>query len=454
MLKWYSYLKNNSEIDNEVKSYKNKALLECETIEENNLVICQKLKYLSFGRFSTYLEFGKHMVKYTQPENRCFFECIFGEKKQRPYFDIEFYTTKDGIRPPNSDEGLYLRDDEADESVKCLVNCIYEEIKSETHTDNPLQLNKSHILVFTSHSSKDDINRKSYHIIIEGFCVSNFKECKEFHDCIVKKMPPEWVNIIDHSVYNSLRQLRIVGNTKWQSNRFKILNNDLTLNYNLTNGWIPKVKPESDNHKLLLLLEASLVSQTTSCVILNYKPEEKKYVNKYSNKSGSDEESTEGFNPLTPDEITEALKLCYTKAGLEFGDRRFPFNYLRTVEDNGTSSLVLLKRLRPSICSACDRKHENENPFLLVVGTNRDIFLDCRRNAENKKVFIGSLGPRPQITEESKKEDEKKPQNIQVPNSKTIVIPKPPPFDPKSLNKPNIQSNKVNLKFKLNFNDD
>jgi hypothetical protein len=44
-------------------------------------------------------------------------------------------------------------------------------------------------------------------------------------------MPSKWVGIIDHSVYNSLRQMRIYGNMKWQSNRYKMLSESLTMNY-------------------------------------------------------------------------------------------------------------------------------------------------------------------------------------------------------------------------------
>jgi hypothetical protein len=387
-MKWYTYLKNNEE------GKKGSALLDYEILEDNNLVVCHKLKYLNFGRFNTYLEFAKYMIKNTPEENRCFFECIFGDKNQRPYFDIEFYSNEEGVKIGEENHELCLKEEDADESVKCLVQCIFEELSEQTSNENPLKINKSHILVFTSHSlPKPETNtiKKSYHIIIEGFCVNNYKDNKEFHDRVVRRMPEKWVNIIDHSVYNSLRQLRIVGNMKWQSNRFKILNENLTLNYNKKSGFLPKVEPESVSHKLILLLESSLVSQTSSCIVLNCKPEEKK--NNYIKKD-SDTEREGGFNPLTPEDITEALKLCYKYAGLEFGDSRFPYTYLKTVEDNGISSLILLRRLRPSICAICDRKHEHENPYLIIHGENREIYLDCRRNNENKKLHVGTLGPK------------------------------------------------------------
>jgi hypothetical protein len=423
-MKWYSYLKNNGEFT------KGSALLDYETYDENNLIVCHKLKYLNFGKFNNYLEFAKYMLKNTPEQNRCFFECIFGDKNQRPYFDIEFYTNPQGVKLKEEDHEFYLKDEEADQSVNCLVNCIFEELAEQTSTENPLKINNSHIMVFTSHSDKDtatNTTRKSYHIIVEGFCVNNHKDNKEFHDRVVKRMPPKWVGIIDHSVYNSLRQMRIYGNMKWQSNRYKILNESLTMNFIKKFGFLSKVEPESDNHKTILILESSLISQTSSCIILNCKAEEKKPL--YIKKS-SDDEGIDGFNPLTPEEITEALKLCYKYAGLEFGDSRFPYTYLKTVEDNGTSSLVLLRRLRPSTCAICNRKHEHENPYLIVNGENRDVYLDCRRNSENKKLHVGSMGPRPKVNKISEETEEISKKESVITKQK-IVIPTQP-FDVKN----------------------
>ncbi len=454
-MKWYVYLKNHDDhredalkdqIENVVKSTRGGALLDYETFEDNNLIVCHKLKFLNFGRFHNYLEFAKYMIKNTPAENRCYYETIFGDKTQRPYFDIEFYTSISGVKPEGGEEGFYLKEEEADMSVECLVDCILEELKEQTRNENPLNVNKSHIFVFTSHKS----DKKSYHVVVEGFSVGNYKENKEFHDRLMRRMPDKWKDIVDHSMYKSLQQFRIAGNMKWQSNRIKTVDNKLTRSWNEKfRGWIPKVKPESENHKFVLLLEASLITQTVSCIHLNCKPEEKKYNNYKTNltaNGGAGDESDEGFNPLTPEDITEALKLCYKYAGLEFGDRRFPYNYLRTVEDNGTSSLVLLKRLRPSICAICNRTHENENPFLIVAGENRDVFLDCRRNSEGKKLHVGSLGV-------IKKEVEEKPLSpigtsgtLEVPKTPKIVIPKQP-FDVKSFvmgNKPTAsKSNKL-----------
>jgi len=381
-MKWYNYL--NSKANNEVQ-VKGKALMDNETLETNNLVICQKLKFLYFGKFENYLTFGKYMMKETKPEDRCYYEIIPGNKSQKIYFDIEFQTDDKIIVPEISYEtgSLVLPTNEADESVKKLTSIILEEIP-------PLSLNKSHLLVFTSH--KD--SKKSYHIVVEKYAFPDHKSNKLFHDKIIEKMPEQWKNIVDHSMYKSSQQFRTVGSCKFETSRYKTLNEDLTLNFLGKNGWIPPVSYENEAQKILLLLEASLITQTNSCQVLAAikDPEEEK---KLEEKKARLLQNGLVFNPLTPEEIKEVMKHCYSKAGLEYGDPRFPYLYKEIVEDNEESSILLLKRRFPSFCRACDRAHENENPFLLVIGQDRDIYLDCRRNDQKRKTYIGRLGLKP-----------------------------------------------------------
>lgn len=409
-MKWYHFLKNNGQ-------ERGAALLDYETYEHPNLIVLQKLTHHHFGKFRNYLDFAKYMLKDVPENKRCFYETVFGNVGQKPYFDVEFYTHSE------NPQDLVIPEEEADKSVACLVSCIHEELKvitesllREAKKDNPLKLNLSHILVFTSHKE----HKKSYHVIVEGFNFSDYKENKEFHDRVIRRMPEGWKNIVDHVMYKSLQQFRIVGNTKWQNNRYKTLNEELTLNFTGRNGWISKIPIESEEHRMILLLEASLITQISDCIHIICKPPEKEIVFNKDIK-----ELTEGFNPLTPEDITEALKLCYKYAGLEFKDPRFPYNYLRTVEDNGISSLILLKRLRPSTCAICNRVHENENPFLIIYGVEREVYLDCRRNSENKKLHVGKLGPVKILEKSTSFESFNKVENSTLVEKIQILAPKP-----------------------------
>ncbi len=51
-MKWYPFLNPQGEPKN-----KGKSLNENVSIEKNNIIVCQKLKYLSFACFPNYLDF-------------------------------------------------------------------------------------------------------------------------------------------------------------------------------------------------------------------------------------------------------------------------------------------------------------------------------------------------------------------------------------------------------------
>jgi hypothetical protein len=377
-MKWYPFLNKQEDPKN-----RGKALYENVVVEKNNIIICQKLKYLSFTCFPNYLDFVKYMLIETPEELRCFYELIPGNSPQKPYFDIEFFTSKSISEPEYVDGHLVLPENEADEAIRELVQLIQNELP-------PLSSNKSHILVFTSH--KDD--KRSYHIVVEGFHFSDNKSNKLFSEKIRKNMKQSWQGIIDTSMYKSMQQFRISGCCKHETSRFKVISKELTVNgiTKSSKGWIPKLEPESENHKALLLIEASLITQVSGSQMLPALLDDKEQSSEFL-KSGERKEYSEFFEPLSSENIKEALTLCYKVAGLEYGDSRFPYSYMRTVEDNGESSIILLKRRFASMCRICNRPHENENPFLIIAGIDRDIYLDCRRNEKGKKFYVGKLGP-------------------------------------------------------------
>jgi hypothetical protein len=377
-MKWYTFLNKQEDSKN-----KGKALYENVIVEKNNIIICQKLKYLSFACFPNYLDFVKYMLLETPPELRCFYELIPGNSPQKPYFDIEFFTSKSISSPEYIDGQLVLPENEADEAIRELVQLIQNELPS-------LSSNKSHILVFTSH--KDD--KRSYHIVVEGFYFSDNKSNKLFSEKIRRNMSQTWQGIIDTSMYKSMQQFRIAGCCKYETSRFKVISKELTVNGLTTscNGWIPKIEPESENHKMLLLIEASLITQVSGAQMLPALLDDKEQNSEFL-RSGEKKDYSEFFEHLSSENIKEALTLCHKVAGLEYGDPRFPYSYMRTVEDNGESSIILLKRRFASMCRICNRPHENENPFLIIAGIERDIYLDCRRNEKGKKFYVGKLGP-------------------------------------------------------------
>ena len=328
-IKWYKFLKSQP---GELKKL---SLKDNEIIEKDNLVVCQKTKYLAFGKFNNYLDFVKFMIRETFPENRCFYEIIEGNKSQKPYFDIEFYVSEKLEEPAMIESELVLPIADADESIRQIVKAIQEELKAITSSVNT----NSHIFVFTSH--KD--SKRSYHIVVEGFCFSDNKSNRLFSERIRSKIPEKWKNIIDASMYKSSQQFRIVGSCKFGTNRFKILNQELTVNGYGRNGWIPKIEIESEEHEILLLVEASLITQVSGSILLPSLLDDKEEASgNIKTKTFAQNELNEYFEPLTSENIKEALALCHKVAGMEYGDPRFPYGYMRTIEDNGESSIILL----------------------------------------------------------------------------------------------------------------
>jgi len=61
----------------------------------------------------------------------------------------------------------------------------------------------------------------------------------------------------------------------------------------------------------------------------------------------------------------------------------FPF-IVRDVK----GSIISLKRLKPSFCKICERVHEHENPYLLVIDDN--VYFYCRRNTD-KNLPLGKI---------------------------------------------------------------
>jgi len=445
-MKWYNFLNRQFDPKNTGKS-----LTENEMIEKDNLIVCQKCKFLKFGKFRNYLDFVKYMLNSSTLDDRCFYEVIPGSSPQKPYFDIEFYVS-DGIREPEHIDGqLILPTYQADLAIKEMVQIIREELPSfQGGASN------SHIFVFTSH--KDP--KRSYHIVVEGFCFADNKSNRLFGEKVRKRMSEDWKGIIDTSMYKSTQQFRVVGSCKYGTDRFKVINESLTINSFGKNIWIPKVEAESPEHRLLLLIEASLITQTSGSILMPSLLDENEEKSS-TIRSGEAKDYTEFFEPLSSDNIKEALTLCHKVAGLEYGDPRFPYGYMRVVEDNGESSIILLKRRCPSQCRICNRIHEQENPFLLIIGLERDIYLDCRRSEQGKKLYIGKLGPTskllackiPSPIREEIKENKTVPV-IQIPtlgDNKGLNLPPLPALNIKDLqNSLGELSQKSAPKFKIN----
>ena len=470
VIRWYPYLVESSSGSTEAppsesdsgtipegSSKKRVSLLDVERLDFRSLVVCQQKDSRSFAKFASYLDFGRYLVKEVMESHRCFYEVIFGDTPQKPYFDLDipllshkqsingsiergpspvppetsrvyassgrsnlpvgvpilprreepvhrqankaqvstahpvstsahFLSARQKLSTPRDSplRGVVspLSLEEADEAVRALTGIITQLITSSSpKTRDCTSDSRGQILVFTSHSDK----KLSYHIIVDEWCFSDSKECRYFHDEVIQRLPEKWRDIVDHGMYKSLQQLRITGCHKWNDLRTKTLSPSLSFKIAGSPGWTPPEPPLDSNHEYLLLLGCSLVTNTSDCHLLPSfaPPEQPKRV--YIKDVMTEME-------LDATSVDLAIELCARMGQLTPTDPNFPYRLDRCLDSRDGTALILLKRLRPSWCRVCQRIHENQHPYLLVVGRDRDVYLDCRRHFENQKLYLGRLG--------------------------------------------------------------
>ena len=344
-VRWYSFLKR-SDNDGVVK----RVLFDHEFLESKSLLVCQQLTYRTFAKFTNYITFCKYYLDESK-DQQCFYEVILGTQPQKPYFDIDI--------PISDADGLTIEDSEL--LIIQLINGIYKV--------NP-KIKSSDIMIFTSHTTNiqgsDTYKKKSFHIVVDNWCVTDHEENKAFCELVINHIDPKLSKFIDNLVYKSIQQLRIYGSHKWWSNRNKILDTECK--------WKPMVDAESTDHLFMMVLSGSLVTNVSCCQIL---PTYNKNVKKVSYESDGSE--------LTKEEIEMCIDICAKFGGMDgLHDPLFPYKFIET-----KGKLISLKRMRPTYCNICKRRHETENPYLIVIG--RDIYFHCRRAAKEKRLYVGTL---------------------------------------------------------------
>lgn len=360
----------------------NKSLIICLSYYDNKTH--KELRLFSF--FKSYLEYGIYHSKIPS-EERCFYEIILGENNQKPHFDVDIE-----ILPNETMNGDEIRDN--------LVNAIIEVLKEKGVSIN---LNRD-ILIYTSHGN----NKQSYHVIVDNYCHVNNIEAKAFYYKVTEHMKPEYAKWVDSAVYNSLQQFRTSESRKIGTTRVK----------NFQSSWVyynkeikyeyPEV-PDSPEHAFVMQLEASIVGYTGNCKFLppfEPRPDQIKHY------------QTE-LDDVTQADAQDAIQLIATAGNIKTSDSRFPYKFLGI---NGP--IVMLKRTKPSKCKICERIHEHENPYLVVIGEEKSVYFHCRRAPNNKNLFLGKLNPRledssPEVKDI--KEDEVKLDRVKINWTKNVI---------------------------------
>lgn len=400
-----------------------------------------------FTFFDSFIDFGHYFFK-LMPEHRTFYEVAIGDHCQKPHFDIDV-NSKLWDEHSSLFKSLFKNNDidiiSFAEIIKDLLieGCIYL-FKTLWNIDLSLERD---LLLYSSHTedkSNDVILKtidgnlidkpkpsikRSYHLVINNYCHTRNSEAKNFYnkvitwiieriksmntDCNSKKesftdetqtrpnIKDLLYVIIDHNVYSSKQNFRIIGCCKSGTDRYKKFNTNYLYHGRLIKHQYPKYfefkdleqnnntmyeREVSVENKYLFIvqLEESLISYTKSCTIL---PDlipvtETQYRN---------------HDIDINDDLIKRSMICFVKyyekligiKNLSLDSENFPFRYLSL---NG--SLICLRRIKSSYCEICFRRHENENPYLLLVKSNFGdyyLYYHCRRAPKDKKIFVGTI---------------------------------------------------------------
>jgi len=307
--------------------------------------------------FNSYIELFQYQSNFPL-DQRYFYEIIMGDLSQKPHFDID-------IKRSECPEGKDL--DELGHEVKDDVIVSILAVGEENGVAFSLAQD---ILVYTSHGE----SKRSYHIIIHHHCHSNHEQAKAFYKAVTSKMVDERAIYVDHSVYSSRQNFRLLGSQKISSYRPKRFCEDYTFQGK-------EIKHEydtsfhSEKHKQLESFKISLISWVSECAYLP------SFQDDYEREQYVKQHIEEDYGDISDGELKEAIQIIDDRRAT-LGSK-FPF-----VVREAKGNIISLRRLRPSWCSICGRNHEHENPYVMVVGNN--LYFYCRRSDSGSET-LGTL---------------------------------------------------------------
>jgi hypothetical protein len=398
--RWYNYL-----VPSNSGGEKGPNLFQSENLNKDSVVLCQKMKFLKFAKFDGVMDAAMHVLK-TVASHSCFYELIRGTQTQKFYMDIDIHLEKEN-------EEICIVEEEESSPISELISNIHKTIPKMNmkktndftmkakDTYNVVYAIKSSLLKILPMIRESDIlvtssngeKKHSYHVILDNWCVANHLENKALFKEVFDDIPEQYRGALDCSMYKSNQQFRMYNSHKFESPRVKVFNDDLST-------WTTPVEPVNDKHQMLLRIAGSMVLNTASCCFLPsfIKVTEKTY----------DKTDSSNLNK-------ESAKLVMEMFRSEFKNAN-AFTY-----ESFDGCFINLKRNRASMCYVCNRVHQSENPYILVVGQSRSIFFDCRRADMNvPKTYIGQLGPVGGYYE-----DEEKPEPEPMKIRKEVEITKP-----------------------------
>jgi hypothetical protein len=347
-IKWYTYLKDNVQKDGTIV----KGLLSIISRKDPlRPIIAKQVKRfdgegntLKYAEFESVQKLGIYIFNELKSLGKdingnniypSYYEIIFSNYHQKPYFDIDVKISDD-IK-------IGLNCEDADKPLEHVLSGIKRVLPEVKETD---------IMVFGSHSS----SKRSYHVVIDRHCFSSSEENSAFFDTVRGECPIEYKKYVDPLVYKSVQPFRMYLSCKinidhnnyegYVQDRPKKLENEKL------STWVSREKNDPEDSAALFMdvFRASMITHSSYCNIL--RTFEGMGKNIYSG------ESIE----LNDSEVDGALELFAKHLGFNsVNGSGFPF-----INDKVSDNMICLKRVIPSHCEFCDRIHDNIGHYLTI----------------------------------------------------------------------------------------
>lgn len=299
----------------------------------------------SFTLFRSHLDVYNHMMG-VPVVKRSFFEIIQGNKPQKPHFDIDI-EAKNGVMP---DSRVIMS-----EILNAMLDTLYQE-------GVLIDMNKDVLIYCSSRPGKE-----SYHVVVNGWMHNDNKDAKNFAKQVKSRLSSYASDYVDMSVYKPNQQFRLLHCSKLRiDNMKKPVPQWNTGKYIIT---YPPVKNMYDEFAY------SMVGVVFGCNMLPpfSDPEDVQHE--------EFELGTDGKLRPVPKRTYDEREVVLTK---EHIDKCMDELYRLTGEPDiftvrcTDKSLISLTKKRPYLCPICNRRHENENPFITVSPKGRAKYY-CRR---------------------------------------------------------------------------
>ena len=360
-IRWYSYCVQNDNYSSLLSEHDSQLFTDDIIVSLESLYKDFQCKTKTTRKFAHFINPNAFWEYYCQvpEEHRYFYEVILGNRKQKIHFDIDISNNDDIIGTD-------------------VVSNVCKGIKHICENRYGTRVSDTDILIYQSIDSSN--KKQSFHIVLNNFYVKNHIECKMFYNFVLQYAESSYRQFVDHAVYSSLQNFRLLGSRKIKSNRVKVVFNSQEAAINLDLFVASLVSYVPDNCALLSRLSNGADDENNIIIKSNICKEIQADTKNVTRTNAADSDlDTYSKVPLTSTERIEAMKLCHEKCGVGY--------VIRDV----VNRMIRLNRSRSAYCPICQRTHDNENVFLTITHDRYVLFWCRRQERSGRSLPIGRI---------------------------------------------------------------